>query len=312
MKKISVIIPAYNEYENVEPLSQAIIGEMKKLDTYDYEIVFIDNDSQDGTREKLRMLCQNNSKIKAIFNAKNFGPGNSGFYGLLQTTGDCSICMCADFQEPVELIPVFVKEWEAGYKIVTAIKSKSKENPIMRFVRTCYYRLIRKFSDIEQIEHFTGFGLYDRSFVEILRKLDDPIPFFRGMVAEFGFKRKEIYYEQQKRKAGKSKNNFYTLYDLAMLSFTSYTTVGLRLISFLGFGISFLCVIIAIIYLILKLLYWDTFIMGTAPMLIGMFLLGAIQLISIGFLGEYILCINKRVMNRPLVIEEERLNFDDD
>lgn len=310
-KKISVLIPTYNEVENVEDLSVAIVEEMEKMPQYDYEIVFIDNDSTDGTREKLRMICKNNYKIKAIFNAKNFGPGNSGFYGLLQTSGDCVICMVADFQDPVDMIPKFVKEWNNGYKIVNARKIASKENKIMWALRSCYYRLIKKFSDVEQIEHFTGFGLYDRVVIEKLRNLSDPIPYFRGMIAELGFKRKEIPYNQPKRRAGKSKNNFYTLYDLAMLSFTSYTTVGLRLISFLGFGTAFLSVIIALVYLILKLLYWDTFFMGTAPILIGMFLLGAIQLIAIGFLGEYILCINKRIMNRPLVIEEERINFDD-
>lgn len=311
MKKISILIPTYNEVENVEDISAAILGEMKKLPQYDYEIVFIDNDSTDGTRDKLRVLCGNNKKIKAIFNAKNFGAGNSGFHGLLQTTGDCVICVTADFQDPVDMIPKFVDEWSKGNKIVIAKKIKSKEKRIMFFLRKCYYKILKKFSDIEQIEQFTGFGLYDRSVIEILRNLKDPLPYFRGMIAELGFKRKEILFEQPKRKAGKSKYNFYSLYDLAMLSFTSYTTVGMRLISFLGFGVAFLCIAVALIYFILKLMYWDTFIIGTAPVLIGMFMLGAIQLISIGFLGEYILCINKRVMNRPLVIEEERINFED-
>lgn len=309
MKKISILIPTYNEIENVEPLSAAIIEEMQKLPQYDYEIVFIDNNSQDGTREKLRELCGENKKIKAILNAKNFGQNNSPYYGLQQTTGDCAILMCADFQDPVDMIPKLVAEWESGYRIVSAIKTTSKENKIMRFLRTCYYKLIKKFSDVEQIEHFTGFGLYDKSFIQVLRDLKDPTPFLRGIVAELGFKRKEIPYEQQRRRAGKTKNNLYSLYDIAMLSFTSYTKIGLRLATFIGFFIAAVSVVIAIVYLILKLIYWDTFFMGTAPILIGMFFLGAVQLIFLGLIGEYILSINQRVMNRPLVIEEERINF---
>lgn len=312
MKKISVLVPTYNEEENVEPLSDAIISEFKKLPQYDYEIVFIDNDSTDSTRERLRRLCAGNKKIKAIFNAKNFGQNNSPYYGLTQTTGDCTVVMCADFQDPVEMIPKFIEEWEKGYKIVSAIKTTSKENKIMRFLRTCYYKMIKRFSDVEQIEHFTGFGLYDRSFINILKGLNDPTPFLRGIVAELGYKRKDIPYEQQLRKAGKSKNNFFSLYDVAMLSFTSYTKIGLRLATFTGIFIAGASFIIALVYLILKLIHWDTFNAGMAPMLIGMFFLGAVQLIFLGLIGEYILSINKRVMNRPLVIEEERINFDDE
>lgn len=312
MKKISILIPTYNEIENVEPLSVAIIEEMQKMPQYAYEIVFIDNNSQDGTREKLKQLCAGNKKIKAILNAKNFGQNNSPYYGLLQTTGDCAILMCADFQDPIDMIPKLVAEWENGYKIVSAIKTTSKENKFMRFLRTCYYKLIKKFSDVEQIEHFTGFGLYDKAFLEVLRDLKDPTPFLRGIVAELGFKRKEIPYEQQRRRAGKTKNNFYSLYDIAMLSFTSYTKIGLRLATFIGFIIAAVSVIIALVYLVLKLIYWNTFFMGTAPILIGMFFLGAVQLIFLGLIGEYILSINQRVMNRPLVIEEERINFEEE
>ena len=194
MKKISVLVPTYNEEENVIPISEAIINELEALSGYDYELVFIDNDSKDTTREKLETLCSKNEKIKAIFNAKNFGQFNSPYYGMLQTTGDCTILMCADFQDPVEMIPRLVHEWEEGYKIVSCIKTTSKENPIMRFLRTCYYKAIKKMSDVEQIEHFTGFGLYDRTFINVLRDLDDPMPFLRGLVAELGFRRKEIFY----------------------------------------------------------------------------------------------------------------------
>ncbi len=311
-KKISVLIPCYNEEENVIPLCSAIIGEFEKsLPEYDYEIVFIDNDSMDTTREKICALCSQNKKVKAIFNAKNFGQFNSPYYGLQQTTGDCTILMCADFQDPVEMLPKFVAEWEKGYKIVSAIKTASKENKIMRFLRTCYYKTIRKMSNVEQIEHFTGFGLYDRDFINVLRSLKDPTPFLRGIVAELGFKRKDIPYEQQRRKAGKSKNNFFTLYDAAMLSFTSYTKVGLRICTLMGFATAFLSIFIGLVYLVLKLVNWYSFDIGSAPLLIGVFVLGGIQLFFIGFLGEYILSINARIMNRPLVIEERRVNFDD-
>ena len=312
MKKISILIPCYNEKENVGPMSEAIVEMMtQNLSAYDYELVFIDNDSTDGTRDILRTICAANHKIKAIFNAKNFGQFNSPFYGVLQVTGDCVIQMCCDFQDPVDLIPQYVREWENGYKIVIGIKTSSKEHKLMRFLRTCYYKVIKKMSDVEQIEHFTGSGLYDRDFIEVLRKLDDPTPFMRGIVAELGFKRKEIPYEQPQRRAGKTHNNFYSLYDAAMLSITSYTKIGLRLATFAGLGIGALSGILGVIYFILKLMYWDRFPAGTAPILLGMLFLGAVQLFFIGFIGEYILNINKRIMKRPLVIEAERLNFDE-
>lgn len=310
LKKISIMIPCYNEEENIVPMSEEIVSLFKgELCQYDYELLFIDNDSSDDTRLLLRKICADHKKIKAIFNAKNFGQFNSPFYGMLQATGDCVICMVCDFQDPIELIPQYIREWENGYKIVIGIKNKSKENPLMYKVRSLYYKIIKKFSDVEQIEHFTGSGLYDRDFVEVLRNLNDPIPFMRGIVAELGYKRKEILYEQPKRRAGKSHNNFYTLYDAAMLSFTSYTKIGLRLATFMGIGIGTISAIIGIVYLIMKLMYWDRFTAGMIPVLIGIFFLGAIQLFFLGLMGEYILSINQRVMNRPLVIEEERINF---
>lgn len=311
MKKISVLIPCYNEVENVCPMSEAVIGILEgELSQYDYELVFIDNCSTDGTRDKLEEICAKNRKVKAIFNVTNFGQFNSPFYGMCQTTGDCTISMCCDFQDPVEMLPEFVKEWENGYKIVSAIKTSSKENPFIRFLRTIYYKMIRNMSDVKMIEHFTGFGLYDRTFIELLKQLDDPMPFLRGIVAEYGFSRKEIEYQQAKRRAGKTKNNFYTLYDAAMLSVTSYTKVGLRLATILGFISSGVSLVIALVYLILKLVNWDNFQAGYAPMIIGVYVLGSIQLFFIGLLGEYILNINSRVIHRPLVVEEKRINFD--
>lgn len=312
MKKISILIPCYNEVENVGPISEAIVKIMEsELSGYDYELVFIDNCSEDGTREKLEEICAANKKIKAILNVTNFGQFNSPFYGMCQTTGDCTISMCCDFQDPPELIPRFVAEWEQGYKIVSAIKTGSKENGIVYFLRSCYYKMIRNMSSVKMIEHFTGTGLYDRSFINLISQLDDPIPFLRGIVAEYNFKRKDIPYTQNKRRAGKTHNNFYLLYDAAMLSITSYTKVGLRLATWAGFAIGAVSFIVALVFLILKLTHWDSFQAGYAPMIIGVFLLGAIQLFFIGFLGEYILNINTRIMHRPLVVEERRINFEE-
>ncbi|MBE6844781.1 MAG: glycosyltransferase family 2 protein [Ruminococcus sp.] len=312
MKKISIVIPTYNEQENVVPLSEAIISVLEKdLSKYDYEIIFIDNYSTDNTRTLLKGLCSENKRIKAIFNCKNFGQFNSPYYGLCQSTGDCTILVCADFQDPIELIPEFVKEWENGYKIVIGVKKTSRENKIMRAMRTAYYKLIKKLSSVEQIEHFTGFGLYDKSFIKVLSELNDPSPFLRGIVAELGPERKEIPYEQQKRRAGKTKNNWYSLYDAAMLSFTSYTKIGLRMATFLGFLCAALSFLAAAVYLVLKFIYWERFAAGMIPMLIGMFFIGSLQLFFIGFVGEYIMSINTRVIHRPLVIEEKRYNFDD-
>ena len=282
MKKISVLIPCYNEEENVVPISEAVIKTLTKdLPEYDYELVFIDNDSQDRTRSLIRQLCNENPKIKAIFNARNFGQFNSPYYGMLQITGDCVIEMVADFQDPVELIPQYVHEWEKGYKIVIGIKTSSKENRLMYWLRGCYYKMMKKLSDVEQIEQFTGSGLYDRDFIEVLRNLDDPTPFLRGIVAELGFKIKQIPYEQPKRRAGETKNHFYQLYDAAMLSITSYTKAGLRLATIFGSICSLISMVVAVVYLVMKLMYWDRFPAGMAPVLIGMCFLGSVQILSL-------------------------------
>ncbi len=309
-KKISVVVPTYNEYENVELL----VNEVNKvfengLNDYDYEIIFIDNYSLDKTRDKIIEMAVKDKRIKAIFNAKNFGQLNSPYYGMTQATGDCVILMVADLQDPPEKIKEFIAEWEKGYKIVVGIKTKSKESKIMYFLRTMFYKTIKKISNVEHIEHFTGFGLYDKDFIKILGSLNDPQPYLRGIVAELGFTRKEINYTQPQRKFGKTKNNFFTLYDIGMLGITSYSKVVLRTATIFGFIISGLSILVSIVYLILKLLYWNMFPAGTAPIIIGMFFLGGIQLFFIGFLGEYIMNINTRVMNRPLVVEEERINF---
>lgn len=310
MKKISVVIPCYNEEENVVPMCEALKREFAGMEArYDYELIFIDNDSSDRTRELLRGLCAQDKRVKAIFNAKNFGQFNSPYYGMLQSEGDATILIAADFQDPVEMLPKYLEAWEEGYRIVIGVKSHSMENRLMYALRSLYYRMIKKLSSVEQIEHFTGFGLYDRSFIEVMRRLDDPTPFLRGIVAELGFRRKEIPYTQPKRRAGSTHNNFYTLYDAAMLSFTSYTKVGLRIATFFGAACSALSMAVALVYLVMKLLWWDRFPAGVAPVLIGMLFLGSVQIFFIGLLGEYILSMNQRMMKRPLVVEEERLNF---
>lgn len=311
-KLLSIMIPTFNEEENARPIYEAVRDEIRNnLPEYDYEILFIDNKSQDRTRNIIKEICAADKKVKAIFNTKNFGQFNSPYYGMLHTSGDCTITICADFQDPVELIPTFVHEWEKGYKIVIGRKTRSEENKLLYFLRGCYYKLIRKMSSVEMIEQFTGFGLYDKSFIQTLRDLKDPTPFIRGIVAELGPERKEIEYTQPQRRAGKTHNNWYSLFDAAMLSFTSYTKVGMRVAEFVGFAIAALSFLVGIIYLLAKLVNWYGFTAGYAPTMIALFFMGGVQLAFMGFLGEYIMAMNARIMNRPLVVEEERLNFDE-
>lgn len=311
MKKISIVVPCYNEEENVDLLSDAIRKLfISELSDYDFEVIFIDNDSSDTTRDKLRKICEDDKRMKAIFNAKNFGQFNSPYYAMLQSSGDATILMAADFQDPVDMIPKFISAWEEGYKIAIGVKKKSMENFLMYRLRGIYYHMIKKMSSVDQIEQFTGFGLYDKAFINVMRELKDPTPFLRGIVAELGFKRKEIPYTQPKRRAGITHNNFYTLYDAAMLSFTSYTKVGLRIAVFFGGICSAISMLIALIYLVMKIIWWDRFPAGMAPMLIGMLFLGSVQIFFIGIVGEYILSMNQRIMKRPLVVEEERINFE--
>jgi len=310
MKKISIMVPCHNEEENAIPMSEALLRELSTLPDYDYEILFIDNCSLDKTRDRLRELCAENKKIRAIFNTKNFGQFNSPYYGLCQTTGDCTISICCDFQDPVEMIPRFIEEWEKGYKIVCGVKTSSKERKLMYFFRTVYYKMIKKLSRVEQIEHFTGFGLYDKSFIDVLRELHDPTPFIRGIVAELGPKIKKIEYRQARRRAGKTSNDFFSLYDAAMLSFTSYTKAGVRAATFLGMLMSGGSVLTALVCLVLKICKPEYFKTAAAAIIITTVLVGGLVLFFLGFIGEYVMSINARIMNRPLVIEEERINFD--
>lgn len=308
---ISVVIACYNEEENIKPLIYRIIEIMKnELSSYDYEIICIDNDSTDSTRTIIRELCSENSKIKAIFNTHNFGSIRSATFGLLQAHGDMIVKMCADFQDPPELLINFVEEYEKGNRIVIAVKKDSEENKLMYYVRQLYYNIFSKITDIQHINNFEGYGLYDREFIEILRSLNDPVPYFRGIVAELGFKYKIVYYHKPKRNAGKSKYNLYRLYDYAMLGITSYSKFPMRIASFVGMIVAFICLVFGIIYLIMKLLYWHKFSAGMAPLVISLFFIGALQLTFLGLLGEYISSINLRVMKRPLVTIEETINME--
>ncbi len=312
-KTVSVVVACYNEEGNIYPLYDALRTVFENdLANYNYQILFMDNDSTDNTRPLLKELCEKDpAHVAAIFNVHNFGSIRSSVYGLLQATGDCVVKMCADLQDPPEMLVDFVRAWEQGHKIVLAIKKGSKENPLKAGIRKMYYSIIRKITDIEHIDNFVGYGLYDREFIEILRDLNDPMPYLRGIVAELGFKYYPVYYVQPERKSGKSKFNFYRLYDYAMLGITSYSKVPLRLATFAGGGVGILSLLIGLVYLILKLFNWYTFDTGMAPMLIGIFFLGAVQLFFIGLIGEYILNINTRVLNRPLVVEETRFNLPD-
>lgn len=311
MEKISVMVPTYNEADNIKDFAVCIIDVFTaKLPEYDYEIVIIDNASTDGTQEIITSLCDKNRKIKAIFNAKNYGSIASPFYGLIQCTGDAVVFIPADFQDPPELIETFVREWEKGAEVVYGCKKLSKTNPIMHFLRGQYYKLIRTMSDVDLLEQCTDFGLYDKSIINLLRETSDNQPYIRGFVAKYAKKIKLINYVQQKRRAGKSKFNFYRLYDYAMVGFTSYTKIGMRLAVFAGITIAILSLISGTAYMIYRFFNWDVG-SGIIPILIGVFFLGGAQLFFIGFLGEYILAINYRSIKQPLVREALRLNFED-
>lgn len=313
-KRICVGLPCYNEKENIKPLYDELVHEFEtNLPEYDYVLQFIDNCSTDGTQDILEDLCMQTKKVRAIFNGKNFGPDRSASYNFCQMDdADCVILMTTDFQTPVSMISQFVHEWENGAMIVAGVKEKSKENKIMYAIRSLYYSLIKKFSAVEQIEQFTGFGLYDKEFVNFFKVFDEPYLNLRGLVAEYGYNVKLIPFEQPARRAGKSKSNFYYLFDLAMYNFTSYTKAGLRLATFLGGIVSLLSFIIAIIYLVYKISHWNDFSVGIAPVIIGVFFFGAVQLFFLGLIGEYIMSINTKLLRRPRVIEKKRINFEEE
>lgn len=311
-KHISVITPCYNEKDNIESLSKTVAKIFENFSQYTYEHIFIDNDSTDGTVAILRDIAKKDKNVRVILNARNFGHIRSPFYGMLQCKGDAVISLVADFQDPPELIITFLKKWEEGYKIVIGVKNQSKENPLMFLIRKLFYNLLSKISEGSSeapVKNFTGFGLYDQQFVSILRGLDDPYPYFRGLITELGFGRYEVEYTQPQRAAGKTKNNFFTLYDMAMLGFTNHSKLPLRLSAFIGFFSSLLSLLVAIAYFVYKLVLWDNFQVGIAPLVIGVFFFSSVQLFFIGIIGEYIGSINTQIRKRPLVIEKERINF---
>lgn len=309
MPKISVVSPCFNEEGNVEELCRQVRAIFDSLPGYDCEHIVIDNASIDGTVEVLKRLVPDNPHLKIIVNARNFGHIKSPYYGMLQANGDAVVLLASDLQDPPELIRDFICHWEEGYKVVLGVKTQSHETPAMFLVRKMYYEFIGRLSTIELTKNNTGFGLYDKKVIQILRELDDPYPYFRGMISEIGFESKKVEYTQPVRTRGITKNNFYTLYDLAMLGITNHSKVPLRLATMMGFVVSMLSLLVAFGYFVAKLIWWDTFSLGTAPLIIGLFFFSAVQLLFIGIIGEYIGSIHTQVLKRPLVVEKERINF---
>ena len=313
LKRISIVSSCYNEAGNIQAWYDRIVKVFKELPQYEYEIVLADNCSTDGTRDILREIAAKDKNFKLIFNSNNFGHIRSPSNALYQSSGDATISMCSDLQDPPEFIAELIKKWEEGFLVVVATKKHSKCNFFMQCIRKFYYWLLTKFSDSDKIiRNFTGFGLYDRKFMDALRKYNDPYPYFRGLVSEIGFKRIEIEYTQEKREHGKTKNNFFTLYDMAMTGFVNHSKLPLRLATFLGFILAAMSLLVAFGYFIYKLLYWDTFTLGLAPLVVGVFFFAAVQLIFIGIVGEYVGAIYTQVKNKPLAIEDEKINFEND
>lgn len=307
-KLISIVTPCYNEEDNIDELCQRVANIMDTL-PYDYEHIFIDNSSTDSTVRKIKVKAAIDKRIKLIVNVRNFGHIRSPYYGILQSSGDACVLIASDLQDPPEMIAEFIKKWEQGYKTVLAVKPESEESSIMFKLRKAYYSLIARISEVPLIQNATGAGLFDRAVVDILRSIQDPYPYFRGLLCEIGFPIATVPFKQPRRQRGVTKNNFYTLYDIAMLGITNHSKVPLRLMAMSGFLLAFLSLIVAVFFFVAKLVYWDSFQLGTAPILIGIFFFGAIQTFFIGVLGEYIGSIHTQVRSMPLVVELERVNF---
>ena len=311
MKKISITSSCYNEEGNLRELYDRLRAVLAKFPQYDYEIIIADNCSTDGSREVLRQIAAEDTKFKVIFNANNFGHIRSPYNAFLSATGDAVVTMCSDLQEPPEVVEEFIKKWEEGYEVVVGLRSGTKENIFMASVRWLYYKLLSSAADSQKILHaFTGFGLYGRNFCNAIKKYHEPYPYFRGLITEIGFSRAEVFFVQQKRKSGRTKNNFFTLYDIAMTGFVNHSKLPLRMAVYFGFFTGFVSFCIACSYLIAKLMYWNQFQLGMAPIMVGVFFFMAVQLMFIGIIGEYIGAIWTQVKDRPLVIEQERINFD--
>ena len=310
MKHISVMTPCYNEEGNIRNIYNAVKEQFDKMPQYTYEHIFIDNYSTDNSRKILRELAAEDSNVKVILNARNFGPNRSGSYGMLQGTGDALICIVCDLQDPPEMIPTFLQKWEEGYKVVLGQKTKSKENPLMFQVRKLYYKIMEKLSETEHLTNETGYGLFDKEVLDMIKWMDDPDPYIRGLVTQLGYKWCLVEYTQQERTSGKSSYNFNRYFDFAITGLTHVSKKPLRIVTLVGLIMSAISFVIAFIYLVFKLVHWYEFDMGTAPILIGVFLLGSVQLACLGVIGEYIGAILTKVTKRPMVVEEERINFD--
>ncbi len=306
---LSIVTPCFNEEGNLEELVSQVRQVLQKMNISNYEYIFIDNDSTDQTQAILRKLASEDKRIKAIFNNRNFGHIRSPFYGMLQTHGDGVVFLAADLQDPPALIESFFQKWKEGYKVVLGVKTQSEESALMFSIRKAYYDFVARVSDTQLTKNNTGFGLYDKQVIQILREIQDPYPYFRGLISELGFKSAKIEFHQPSRKRGITSNNFYKLYDIAMLGITSHSKVPLRLATMAGFVLSFLSFLTAMVYLVLKLVFWNSFSLGMAPMLIGIFAFMSVQLFFIGIIGEYVGFIHTQVMKRPLVTEKERINF---
>lgn len=310
MKKlISIVTPCYNEEENIDELYKRIKNSISAVDIYNFEIIFIDNASDDKTVEKLKELADNDPMVKLIVNTRNFGHIRSPYYGILQSRGSATIYLASDLQDPPELIPEFLSNWEDGFKLVMAVKPKSEESGLINLIRKKYYRILDDISDINVINDSTGFGLYDRIVIDHLKTINDPYPFLRGLICELGYEVKTVQFTQSERKKGITKNNFYSLYDIAMLGIVSHSKLPIRIAGFIGIFIGLISLLVAVVYVFLKLMFWDTFPLGVAPVMIGLFFLFGIQLIFIGILGEYVASIHSYLQKRPLVVEKERVNF---
>ena len=308
-KLLSIVTPTYNEIDNIESLLDSIREAIAPLEQYEFEIIVIDNCSSDGTQEKIREIAVKDTRIKVIFNVRNFGHIRSPYYGILQSNGLATIYLASDFQDPPDLIPKFIEEWEKGWKLVMAVKPVSKGSPLMHFLRKYYYKFLDNISDIEILKDATGFGMYDKKIIEHLKEINDPYPFLRGIICELGYPIKSIPFIQPRRLGGITKNNFYTLADIALLGLVSHSKVPIRIASLLGFLLGSFSFVIAVYFLVMKLIFWDLFPLGSAPAVIGIFFLMGIQLFFIGILGEYVGAIHSHVRKRPMVVESERINF---
>lgn len=309
MPLISIVSPCYNEEENVEEVYRQVREIFASLPDYTYEHIFIDNASRDTTVDILKRLAKDDRNVKIIVNSRNFGHIRSPYHALLQAHGDAVVLLVSDLQDPPAMIRDFIGKWEEGFKVVLGVKTQSRETPAMFLVRKMYYEFIGRLSEITLTKNNTGFGLYDQQVIEILRGINEPYPYFRGLISEIGFESAKIEYTQPARPRGITKNNFYTLFDIAMLGITNHSKVPLRLATMLGFFMSAVSLFIAVVYFIAKLVFWNWFSIGVAPIVIGLFFFSSVQLFFIGIIGEYIGSIHTQVLRRPLVIEKERINF---